>query len=102
MKLMLLIIPTIQKTVNPTAIDAGEPDDRRPPNGFAMKSMVIPSATAHSAEADLAGELPAGAQVEQVVERAERRGHGAADEQGAASSARRSGPGTRDELGRLR
>ena len=47
MKLMLLIIPTIQKTVNATAT---APSNRitGPPNGFAMNPMLIPRTTANS------------------------------------------------------
>ncbi len=51
-QLMLLIIPTIQKIVSPAAI--GPTDEKRigaPPSGLAMKSMVIPSATAKQASA---------------------------------------------------
>ena len=43
--------------------------------------MLIPSATAKHAEADLADELPARAEVEEVVDGAERRGRRAADQQ---------------------
>ena len=51
-QLMLLIIPTIQKIVSPAAI--GPTDEKRigaPPSGLAMKSMVIPRATAKQASA---------------------------------------------------
>ena len=49
-QLMLLIIPTIQKTVSPAATTP-EPANEigRPPNGLATKSMVMPSATAPQA-----------------------------------------------------
>ena len=46
-----------------------------------MKSMVIPSATATTGQEDLAEELPARLQVEQVVDGAERGGDGAAEQQ---------------------
>ena len=45
MKLMLLIIPTIQKIVNPAA-NAPLKVMTSPPNGLAMNVMLIPSATA--------------------------------------------------------
>ena len=73
-KLMLLIIPTIQKI--------GEPDRERrlnritpSPNGLLTMTMPIPSATAdHRQEAHLAAQLPAGAEVEQVVHGTDDRG----------------------------
>ena len=65
------------------------------PNGLAMKSMPIPSATANSASAELADELPARAQVEQVVDGADDAAASrAADSRSASSSAMvRSGTG---------
>ena len=69
-QLMLLIIPTTQKIVRPAATAASKRTTPGP-NGLAMKSIVTPAATAADAEQDLAKELPSGAQVEQVVDRAE-------------------------------
>ena len=48
MKLMLLIIPTIQKTVNATAT-APSKTILLSPKGFAMNPMLIPRTTANSA-----------------------------------------------------
>ena len=67
MKLMLLIIPTIQKTVKPMA---SGPGTRMSPG----PERVVDPATRDAQrrprrrEAELAEELPAGAEVEQVVE----------------------------------
>ena len=55
-QLMLLIIPTIQKTVSPAAIGPAGNGIVPPPNGLAMKSMLIPSATA-AGQRDLAEQL---------------------------------------------
>ena len=49
-QLMLLIIPTIQKTVSPAATTPVPANEiGRPPNGLATKSIVMPSATAPQA-----------------------------------------------------
>ena len=82
MKLMLLIIPTIQKTVKPAANAVGERDDAAAERVRDERRCVIPRATAKHAEPELAGELPARPEVEEVVDRAERRGRGPADQQG--------------------
>ena len=81
-QLMLLIIPTIQKIVSPAAI--GPTEEKRieaPPNGLAMKSIVIPSATAKQASAIWPSSWHARAQVEQVVDRAEAGRHRATEQQ---------------------
>ena len=80
MKLMLLIIPTIQKIVKPAANGAAERDDVAAER-VRDERDVDPEGDREDAEADLAGELPAGAEVEEVVDRAERGRRGAADQQ---------------------
>ena len=77
---MLLTMPMIQNIAKPTA---NGPSSRRtpPPIGLLMKLIVIPRATAPPASADLPGELPAGAEVEPVVGRAEGRRDRPAEEE---------------------
>ena len=70
-QLMLLIIPTIQKIVSPAATGPTVNRIGGPPNGLAMKSMVIPRATATAGQRDLTEQLAARSQVEQVVDGAE-------------------------------
>ena len=50
-QLMLLIIPTIQKIVSAAATGPAVNWIVPPPSGLAMKSMLIPSATAPQASA---------------------------------------------------
>ena len=52
------------------------------PNGLLMNVTVIPATTASSGEHELAEELPAGAELEGVVEDAEHRGDRTAGEEG--------------------
>ena len=67
MKLMLLIIPTIQSIVKPIA--NGPVRTMLPgPNGLLMNVTVMPAATASSGEHELAEQLPAGPELERVVE----------------------------------
>ena len=88
-KLMLLIIPTIQKIVKPAA---NEPSNRMTPgpNGLATKSIVMPSDDRETApgRSGRASCQPR-PQIEAVVDGAETGRDGAADEQ-------------RRELGRAR
>ena len=68
MKFRLLIMPTIQTTVN--AIPIGRTNRMIPgPNGSPMNATVMPVATAMPGEHELAEELPSGAQVVAIVER---------------------------------
>ncbi len=72
-QLMLLIIPTIQKIVNPIA---NAPSKRMHAAAERIRDEVDGDAErdGEDRERELAEELPAGAQVEQVVDRAEDRG----------------------------
>ena len=80
MKLMLLIMPTIQNTVKPTANELVEPDDARPERvGDELDADA--QRDRERGQPELAEELPAGAQVELVVEGAETAAASAADEQ---------------------
>ena len=56
------------------------------PNGLLMKVTVIPPTTASAGQRHLAEQLPAGAELERVVEDAQDRRHGAARRAGANSS----------------
>ena len=95
MKLMLLIIPTIHSIVNPIA--NGPVRTMLPgPNGLLMNVTVIPARTASSGERELAQELPAGAELEGVVEDAQHRGDRAAGQE------RRPAPRARCCAGRAR
>jgi len=71
-------MPTIQKTVKPTAI--GGASWRSPsPRGSLMKSIRIPAGDDDRGDREVAEQLPARAQIERVVEHAdgepEERGH---------------------------
>ena len=81
-QLMLLIIPTIQKTVSPAATTPVPANEiGRPPNGLATKSIVMPERHRAAGQEDLAQELVAGAEVEQVVDGAQTGGHGTAEQE---------------------
>ena len=71
MKFRLLIMPTIQTTVNAIPTGAAELDDARGPNGLPMNATVIPAATATAASASWPDELPARPEVEPIVEGAD-------------------------------
>ena len=71
MKLMLLIIPMIQTIVNADGERLAQ-DDLAGPTGLAMMSTVTPAATADERDGELAEELPAGTDLEDVVEEPDR------------------------------
>ena len=81
MKLMLLIIPTTQTTVNADGERRPERDRCPGPNGLLDGLDPDAEGDGHAGQGDLPQELPAGAEVEQVVDGTDERGQGAADEQ---------------------
>ena len=81
MKLMLLIIPTIHSDGEADRERLGEADDARARTGWRGTRSSTPERDRERGQPELAGELPAGPQVEVVVEDAERGGERAADEQ---------------------
>ena len=85
MKLMLLIIPTNHRTVNPTATGPSN-GMTRGPNGFCDEVDGDPAEDRDAGQPDLAEELPAGPQVEVVVDDAERGGQDAAERAARTSS----------------
>ena len=76
---MLLIIPTIQKIVR-TAATGPANRNAGPPSGLAMKS-IDPGGDRGGCEDDLAEQLPACPQVEEIVDRAGRGGSRPADQE---------------------
>ena len=98
MKLMLLIIPTIQKTVKR---DRERPSNRIRPAAERVRDEldVDPEGDREQPEAELADELPARAEVEEVVEGADRRGQRAAQQEGRELASVGSGTRSRSELG---
>ena len=93
MKLMLLIIPMIQTIVNPIAngpVEGDVPGAER----VVDEGHGDPGHDREGGQRDLAEQLPAGAELERVVEDAEDRRHGAADEQAEQLRARRSCAGS--------
>ena len=79
-QLMLLIIPTIQKIVNPMAIGGAKRDDPGPERVVDEVDLDAERDGARS-QRDLTEELPARPQVEQVVQRAERGGDRSSEQQ---------------------
>ena len=72
MKLMLLIIPTIQTMVNATA--NASRGDQAGPERVGDEVDRDPEGDRHERDSELADELPAGPDLEDVVEEADRRG----------------------------
>ena len=82
MKFMLLIIPTIQMTVNAIA-NGVQKAIASGPNGLLITLTPSPNATATAGQDELTEQLPPGAEVEQVVHHPDqRREHAAAEDRG--------------------
>ena len=80
MKLMLLIIPAIHRTLNPIANGPSSWSDW-PPERVRDEVDAVAEDDREQGQPELAGELPARPQVQGVVDHAERRRERAAEQQ---------------------